>query len=299
MSNKKNHTWETYPDNILTEDMKGVHFFKHILTTTPTNLHYHTQFELGLCLAGHGVIYIQNDVYPYEAGDVSVIFPGENHIGQSAKNAPGEWIFITLDTERLFAGWSDSERLKKLYTRERGESRILDPIERGTVIPYLHRMIALHEDNSLPEHDKIGNYAALAACILYESAKWKRNKATLSLTPEDMIVLGCGKEIYPAIQYIFAHYTENVTADQLCRVCGISPMQMRRLFCATVGMSPMAFLHKIRISHACGELSSTKLLVQVVAENCGYTTLSSFNRQFQKIMQMSPNEYRAAHKEPT
>jgi AraC-like DNA-binding protein len=55
-------------------------------------------------------------------------------------------------------------------------------------------------------------------------------------------------------------------------------------------------LHKIRINHACSELSSTELPIVSIAERCGYTSLSSFNRQFQKIMQISPSEYRAAHR---
>ena len=295
MVEKKNHTWATWFDNVLNGETGSILFAPTKVRTDPGALHYHSQLELGFCLGGRGLFYIQNDVYPFEKGDISIIFPGENHIAQSAQNDISDWIFITIDIERIFQGCSGEERLKTLYTRERGESRILDPTEKKQVGAYLRRMITLHDDESIPEGDKQVHYAALLTCILCESATWKCNKSTLTFEPDNMIFLERGQEIYPAIQYIFAHYTDEVTAEQLCRISGISPTQLRRLFGSTVGMSPIALLHKIRISHACNELSSTQLLVQDIAERCGYMTLSSFNRQFQKIMQMSPSEYRVAH----
>ena len=295
MSNKKNLTWPSYADNILTKEMCGICFAPTTPVTAPENLHYHSQFELGLCLRGRGVFYIQNDVYPFGAGDISVIYPGESHIAQSAKDAMSDWIFITVEASKLFFSWQDGERLKELYIRERGQGRILNPTENLQVAPYIRRMIALHADDSIGVEAKIGHYAALLACILYESAAWKSNELTLPHPSDDLIVSDRGKGCYPAIQYIFSHYTEQISIEQLCACCNVSPVQLRRLFIAAVGMSPLGFLHKIRISHACVELSSTRHPILAISEQCGYTSLSSFNRQFQKIMQMSPSEYRTTH----
>ncbi|MFA6948869.1 MAG: AraC family ligand binding domain-containing protein, partial [Eubacteriales bacterium] len=49
---------------------------------SPSYMHYHNYLELGLCVRGSGVFFIDSEIYPFGEGDISLIFPGEIHIAQ-------------------------------------------------------------------------------------------------------------------------------------------------------------------------------------------------------------------------
>lgn len=258
----------------------------------PSALHFHKHIELGLCFSGRGIFYIHDEIYPFVAGDISIIYPGESHIAQSARNAPADWQFLTVDVDALLGAWQDFPTLRNLAFRPRGSGHILSSTENMQILPYLRRIISLYEQDTCMREEKRGQFEALFACVLYESRDWARPRASAdgAYYTEHL------QQIYPAVKYVLNHYSEDVSSAQLCACCNLSPVHLRRLFSAMVGVPPIAFLHKIRINHACSELSSTELPIVSIAERCGYTSLSSFNRQFQKIMQISPSEYRAAHR---
>lgn len=258
----------------------------------PSNLHYHKQLELGLCLSGRGVFYIHGEVYPFSAGDISVIYPWENHIAQSARNAPSNWLFLTIDTDTLLSGAQNEKALRGLATMPLGTGRVLSAEENRVVAGFLERLISLYRDERYSHSEKLAHYSALLSCILYESADWEiRGSSDYSCYSERL------KDIYPAIQYILNHYGEDVRIEQLCECCHLSSAHLRRLFDSIVGVSPIAFLHKIRINHACSALRDNNLSILTVAEQCGYSSLSSFNRQFRKWMNNSPSEYRIMSKD--
>lgn len=146
----------------------------------PSCLHFHKHLEMGLCLSGRGVFYIHGEVYPYGAGDISLIYPGESHIAQSARSAPSDWLFLTVDTERLFSGVRDEARLRALSFRPLGTGHVLSGEENRTVVAFLRRIISLYEDKSRTHDEKREQYAALLACFLYESVAWEHTG-----TPED------------------------------------------------------------------------------------------------------------------
>lgn len=57
-------------------------------------------------------------------------------------------------------------------------------------------------------------------------------------------------------------------------------------------ISPLDFVNHTRISNACNLLQSTEDSILDISEAVGFHSVSSFNRCFIKIMQMSPREYR-------
>lgn len=264
-----------------------MHLARNSPSKAPAYLHYHQWMELGICLSGRGIFYIHGDVYPFAAGDISIIYPGEYHIAQSVSDTPSDWWFLTVDENKLFTDWPDRDRLLSLASG--GYGHILTRSENRQVKSTLSRMTELYTEDSTVMEALRGQIVALYACILYETAGWQRNAREEGTLPA---VSGADSMISPAIQYMLSYYMNSVTTEELCALCHISPVHLRRIFTASVGISPIAFLHRIRISHACLALSGTDDSILSIAERCGYSSLSSFNRQFQKQMHMSPSEYR-------
>jgi AraC-like DNA-binding protein len=52
------------------------------------------------------------------------------------------------------------------------------------------------------------------------------------------------------------------------------------------------YLNIVRIGHACKLLGDKNKTIVGVAYECGFNNLANFNRQFKKIKQLTPSEYR-------
>jgi PAS domain S-box-containing protein len=93
------------------------------------------------------------------------------------------------------------------------------------------------------------------------------------------------------IDYLQAHYAENLRVPALAELADISMAQLERHFRRVFQLTPQQMLTKLRIE------SSMRLLqgdysVADISQACGFTDQSAFARQFKSIVGMPPREYR-------
>lgn len=85
---------------------------------------------------------------------------------------------------------------------------------------------------------------------------------------------------------------QQFSIEFLADLCHWSPTHFRRMFHEIMGTSPLDYLNNIRIMKSCNLLRSTEESILNISEMVGFHSVSSYNRYFTKIMQMSPREYR-------
>jgi len=98
--------------------------------------------------------------------------------------------------------------------------------------------------------------------------------------------------IAPALNYIEDNYMQQFTMKDLADLCHWSPTHFRRVFHDIMGTSPLDFVNNTRITKSCNLLRSTELSILDISEMVGFHSISSYNRYFTKVMQMSPREFR-------
>lgn len=92
--------------------------------------------------------------------------------------------------------------------------------------------------------------------------------------------------------YMNNNYASNITPKEICNKNNISYGTLMGLFRSEVGMAPMEYLAKFRISFACVLLKSEKQLsIGEVANKVGYTDQLYFSRVFKRVKGMSPTDY--------
>lgn len=94
-----------------------------------------------------------------------------------------------------------------------------------------------------------------------------------------------------ATEYISKHYNESLTNDFLAAISGISTVYFRKLFTAAYGMSPMSYVHKLRIEKAKEMLRGDFGTVSDISSSLGYSSLYDFSRDFKKRVGKSPSKY--------
>lgn len=95
-----------------------------------------------------------------------------------------------------------------------------------------------------------------------------------------------------ALDYITLHYMEPLKVGELADWSHMSETHFRRTFSAYMKMSPLEYINLVRVRTACEYLKKTDMPVSDIAHKCGFTTLSTFNRNFKQFMGSAPYEWR-------
>lgn len=98
--------------------------------------------------------------------------------------------------------------------------------------------------------------------------------------------------IAQVLKYINTHYNEPIKMKELANMCHISETHFRRLFSSYMNMSPLEYVNQVRVRMACEHLKRTNEPVADVAVKCGFSTNSTFNRNFKQLIGVTPMEFR-------
>ena len=94
------------------------------------------------------------------------------------------------------------------------------------------------------------------------------------------------------LQYIQAHYSEELTLEQIAASAAVSKSMCLRYFRQIIDTTPIRYLLRYRIEKAAGLLLSTEKRVGEIATVCGFSDISYFTRRFREINGCTPLEYR-------
>lgn len=100
------------------------------------------------------------------------------------------------------------------------------------------------------------------------------------------------KTMMIAVDYIHAHYNEDVTSLLLANEVNMSIGSFCKHFKQLFGMTPNAYLNKYRIQKSRDMLTNTDMNICDISLQCGYNSLSHYNRAFQRYMRTTPSSYR-------
>ena len=98
-------------------------------------------------------------------------------------------------------------------------------------------------------------------------------------------------KIAPAVNYIFNNYNLPIKNDDLAAMTGFSTIYFRKLFTEAFGVSPITYIHKLRIKKAKEMLKSDYDSIADIAFTLGYSTIYDFSRTFKKYTGLSPTNY--------
>ncbi len=92
-------------------------------------------------------------------------------------------------------------------------------------------------------------------------------------------------------QYVKENYKKEISLDEVAQIANLTPTSFCRMFKAKTKKNFIEYLNEIRISNACKLLIETDMSVSEIAYECGYKTVSNFNKLFKKNTGNTPKEY--------
>lgn len=268
--------------------------FTYYPSEEPENLHYHNFLELGYCEKGTGVFIIDGEIIPFHGKCASIIYDGQVHIAKSINPEKSLWHFLYLDLSKLFTSVEATElKLLKPLEHEKYDFPNIISCEEDDGIYTLCREIMAEAAEEQSDH--LAEIRSLVISLLIKHGRYFTKKEGDVRERASLM-----DEIGELLNYVNIHYMENVTIDDLVDKTHMSKATLQRKMTAFFGVSPMQYVHHLRLKHAALLLLGKKKTIAEIATEVGYNNLSSFNRMFFKEFGMSPSDWRKSEeKRPT
>jgi len=104
------------------------------------------------------------------------------------------------------------------------------------------------------------------------------------------------KRMTDVYTYIRENYFKHISLEKVAKIAKMSPFSFSRYFKKNCGACFVEYLTRVRTNKACYLLRETDYHVQDIALECGFGSISNFNKQFRKTEGLSPRDYRAQFK---
>jgi transcriptional regulator GlxA family with amidase domain len=88
------------------------------------------------------------------------------------------------------------------------------------------------------------------------------------------------------------HYRDDTPVAQTAALSGLPERTFKRRFQQATGMSPLDYVHTLRLEEAKQLLETTPMPVEAVALEVGYQDASFFGRLFRRKVALTPAQYR-------
>lgn len=93
-------------------------------------------------------------------------------------------------------------------------------------------------------------------------------------------------------RWLQTHQAENLTLRAMASRAGLSERTFLRRFHSATGLPPKEYMQHLRVDKAREQLEFSRLAIQEIAWKVGYKDPNSFRKVFQRIVGLTPGDYR-------
>lgn len=239
--------------------------------------HARNHYLFHYVISGKGTLFSNDREYEITAGHGFLITPGEVTTYRADEAAPWEYTWIEFDGLRAqealrTAGLSSAEPVYTPANRELGR--------------VLQEQMLYIVDHSGDSPIRLIGHGFIFLDQLVESSAAKHSQSERRLRDFYM------KE---ALTFIEQNYQRDVSIEEIAAFCGLNRSYFGKVFRATMGEPPQAFLLHYRMARAAQLLKESSLPIGEIAPMVGYPNQLHFSRAFKGVYSLSPRAYRQKH----
>ena len=250
--------------------------------TDIVHLHLHDFYELELIISGTAEQNLNGTVYELKPGSVTFMTPIDFH--SITPHGELEMVNLTFDESYL------TPQMQQMFMNRRENFFFQSD---GHTIQSMQTLLELMLQQSEIQDEYSAIYQShLLDLILYTLAR-------LGATSIRSDNAADSHQIQQSIQYLFRHFREDITLEDVALRSGYTPNYFSKLFHDYSGEKFMDFLIKLRLNYAKMLLISTQLPMSVVAEKSGFGSAYNLYRRMQKACDLSPTQFREQYKSQT
>lgn len=243
----------------------------HSSPTARCDVHSHIFTEILYILQGSGFMEVDGQRVELHSGDLLVLNPQCPHHGIQPVREPFSMLSLDLCCSCCVGGQSAGHLL-------------LCGQRMGSLEPYLRLFCQELQHRRDYFEPACHQLAALIMLQLNRICPLTQNNTPSSRKS----ALECAR----VRQYIDEHFAEPITLDQLAQYAGLNKYYLVHVFNREMGCSPISYLIERRISESKRLLTCTRIPVQQISRQLGFSSPSYFSQSFRRATGFSPAEFR-------
>lgn len=252
--------------------------------------HCHPELEIVYIKQGSGKCIIGDTVTTFRKGDIAVIGSGLPHIWTSSD---GDFS-VQADRARSIVAYFNKDLFNSNFYKMREIQKLVDFLDRssrGLKIEGEARELVASRMERLTRRKGFKKVIGLMEILNTLSL----SKDTYFITPENGQPVNSfitSDRLSNVYQYIRENFKKDISLDEIASIANLTPPAFCRLFKSRTSKHFVEYLNEIRISFACKQLQETDKTINEIGFECGFNTISNFNKRFKAVMGLSPKNYR-------
>jgi len=254
--------------------------------------HSHCEYQLFVVLQGTGTRFIGDSIKSFAPGDL--VFTGANlpHLWRSdeayfKKDSQLNIQGIVIYLQENFMGERVMQKeemllIKKLLKKSAKGLEFFGE-HKDLVICMMKELLLMNGLERLIQLLKI--LQVLANSKAYHYISHTAYNAPINENETDRMT-----KVY---EYALANFRRKIFLPELAEMLCMTPSSFSRYFSTRNNQTFSNFTMELRVKYACKLLIETDMPVAIISYECGFNTLSNFNKKFKEIMNKRPSEYKS------
>lgn len=252
-------------------------------------LHYHPEYQITLIEKGTGLFYGGTSVVKFEEGDLYFIGQDVPHLIKSSEkyygaDSPGiKGLSIFFSYNSFGKSFFEVPELREIRNLLLNSKRVIK----------LRRNSEFNLKQMILEMRSATNEGRVIQLLKILSQYNNENYEFLNATGVSPTLNEKGYDrLNKVINYTFSNYAANILIENVAEKANLSKSQFSRYFKERTGKTYVQFLNEVRIENACNLLIKEDLNIEQIGYDVGFHNLSNFNRQFKKVKNSTPSQFR-------
>jgi AraC-like DNA-binding protein len=252
--------------------------------------HFHDTFAIGVITRGSCAMACRGETYLLREGHLLLIAPGEVHTGQQVGEDGWSYCMIYPAAETVVAATRRAGRALGADNRLVFRSPVVSDPQLAAAAHAMYETIFEDPGDagvSCAERQEKVTFDFLALVMASQIENTDRHWLTRPHSPRPHPAMRAVRD------YLHAHSADPVTLRALADVAGLSSFYTVRLFQATFGISPLAYLAVLRVHRAQALIRDGASIAQAALDS-GFHDQSHLTRFFKRVSGMTPGVYAKA-----
>ncbi|WP_284642339.1 helix-turn-helix domain-containing protein [Paenibacillus silviterrae] len=224
---------------------------------------------------------VNGTTYSGESGS-AYLLPSGSEVAVYAISNEISLISVNFDAEISFLSGRSWSELLRLPVRTEDPAHELAPL-------FEHMLV------HASERQRIGQSLLLQADLL-RILSALLDHAAHSPPADTAASIAMDSRIHTIVDYLLGHPEYLPSIGELAEFVLLSESHLRKLFLQHTGMSPLAFLHQLKMEQAKRQLILSNRRISEIAFGLGFEDANYFTRLFGKLTGTTPQQYRRQHR---
>ena len=270
MNKQKNQAQFTYA-----KDLGGLELLKAQYNNQCFSRHVHEGYCIGVIESGAQNFYRSGGTHFAPKNSIILVNADQVHDGYKATDYGWSYQAIYPMPEQF-------ENMSCEFQNEQNDAPwFSDPVVYDSYLAEKLRRLYFLIQNSNDSLQRETIYLSTMLEVISRHSKKRKTLVKLQSEPQ---------AINRVREYLDAHYSENISIQELSNLVGLSPFYLARLFNKIVGLPPHAYQVQRRVNQA-KKLIKFNMKLSDVAVECGFTDQSHLTRHFRRALGVAPGAY--------